>query len=781
MIFLSILAKTFALVLAADQPGPALACWVASLVADVMAIRRAAGRRALPLVARKLVLWNVAALVIGLAAAAVVSYAAMRWKGGIPVLSHLLSGLLHLLGVPAGVHEGHIYVTNMAGPLEFSASIDHLDLWIPGIFLALSMVWLLLALPTLGQVFSRLGSIAGILLTAVILRGGLWVLLVLGTSDFTGYETDELPFRPFVDPGVVMWLYLPFLLAGSVLLARLLPTPVLADRPPLNLPRMLKWLGAPALFLLCAAILWQPTGTMKSGKVVFSSHHTQWSPTNRPYDRDWYGADSGYNYACLKRLFGKFHPVVETNKALEAEDLADASILVVYVPDKAFTEKELEHIHNFVRTGGGLFLVGDHTNVFGSTSNLNDLCGRFGFQYRDDVLFDLDEDFHQLLEPPACGRSGSWHGMAFFKLRGPCSIRPTSLATRSVYQANHSKGIRAIYSVNNFYPPPHDYPQMQTGTFCVAASARYGRGRVAAWGDSTVFSNFEIFYPGKYEYLLNTLHWLNHEDGLLGGLARRVLPIVVLLGLALLLGRWRDPRVWLATLVLTVITFAAARGLGSWWEARQATFPEPQQPADWIFFAAHSDDPGHHLRDFIPGEPYDKSYDLRYEVFIQWVLRTGAFSGFELLGPDHVEGLHQHLRTSKDQRTALALIVRRPEDLDQLDELAAGAAANSEPMLLLFASSIPPKEAIIRLRKAGIVSDEEDLQKIIGAWPSGEVMLETGGRRLMVIAGGERFSDRAMGISEKVRPTPEQRAIFDQMFGVIDRFLGKDTPTDDGG
>jgi hypothetical protein len=230
-----------------------------------------------------------------------------------------------------------------------------------------------------------------------------------------------------------------------------------------------------------------------------------------------------------------------------------------------------------------------------------------------------------------------------------------------------------------------------------------------------------------------------------------------------------------------VVTFAAARDLSSRWEARQADFPAPRQPAEWIFFAAHSDDPGHHLKDFIPGEPYDKSYDLRYEVFIQWVLRTGAFSGFELLGPDHVEGLHEHLRKSTDQRTALALIVRRPEDLPQLDELAAGPAGNGEPMLLLFASSIAPKEAIIRLRNSGIVSEEEDLQKILDAWPSGELMLETGGRRIMVVAGAERFSDRSMGISEKVRPTPEQRALFDQMFGVIDRFLGKDTPPPDGG
>ena len=31
-------------------------------------------------------------------------------------------------------------------------------------------------------------------------------------------------------------------------------------------------------------------------------------------------------------------------------------------------------VHEFVRGGGGLLLIGDHTNVFGSTSHLNEIC-----------------------------------------------------------------------------------------------------------------------------------------------------------------------------------------------------------------------------------------------------------------------------------------------------------------------------------------------------------------------------------------------------------------------
>ena len=43
----------------------------------------------------------------------------------------------------------------------------------------------------------------------------------------------------------------------------------------------------------------------------------------------------------------------------------------------------------------------------------------------------------------------------------------------------------------------------------------------------------------------------------------------------------------------------------------------------------------------------------------------------------------------------------------------------------------------------------------------------------MVVAGAERFSDLAMGISEKVVPNAAQRTLFGQAFGLIDRLFGR--------
>jgi hypothetical protein len=158
---------------------------------------------------------------------------------------------------------------------------------------------------------------------------------------------------------------------------------------------------------------------------------------------------------------------------------------------------------------------------------------------------------------------------------------------------------------------------------------------------------------------------------------------------------------------------------------------------------------------------------------VQWVLRTGAYSGFHLTGPDHRPGLHEFLRASENQHTAAALIVRKPADIGDLDALAEKVAASDEPVLLMFASTVSAEAAIKALQSSGLVRDAGALTRIAAAWPNGEAETASGNRRILVVAGADRFSDQNMGISEKVKPNPQQRARFDEAFAVVDRLFGK--------
>jgi hypothetical protein len=192
------------------------------------------------------------------------------------------------------------------------------------------------------------------------------------------------------------------------------------------------------------------------------------------------------------------------------------------------------------------------------------------------------------------------------------------------------------------------------------------------------------------------------------------------------------------------------------------------QPSEWVFFGAHAKDPGHNLCGFVSNEPYDQ----RYEVFIQWVMRTGPYPAFCLLDKGSDNGFYEHLRASDTTTTALALIVRKPDDLAQLDELGKVSTRAKDPLLLMFAKTISAEKALEGIKRSGLVKNAEALERVAEAWPAGEVVISDGERRVMVVAGAERFSDQVMGISEKVVPDAGQRVLFNQAFGVIDRLFG---------
>ena len=99
------------------------------------------------------------------------------------------------------------------------------------------------------------------------------------------------------------------------------------------------------------------------------------------------------------------------------------------------------------------------------------------------------------------------------------------------------------YHADNFHPIPQHCPEMRYGACIQAWAAQHGQGRVVAFTDSTIPSNFCVGQPGKSEVMLGMIEWLNHANP------------------------WVDPRPWL--LLLGLIPLAAgmwlARGRNESW------------------------------------------------------------------------------------------------------------------------------------------------------------------------------------------------------------------------
>ena len=762
---LSILLKVYGFVLFGVAPYVAAACWLLSLVADAVYLSRSTeGERTRCLAdARELLLLNAGCLLSWILARALILRIAMRWKDGLELPARIVASLMRCLQLRAAAMGGEVHLTTMAGPLQFPVDFDRLALLPPLLTGCFVMVYVLRSSSRWSGVLRAMTWTTATLLLATLLR---WVFVtgfILFLCDFVGYETDELPISPLLKPGLSDLLHLPFLLvAASILQPRI---DRISSIVPAKLPKGASALRWPwlAVVILLALVVYEPDGREKSGKILINTYHTRWSRTDRPYDKAWYGPASGYNYACLKRFFGEFHEVEELRERITPEHLADASVLMIYDPDVAFTPKEKQAILAFVARGGGLFLVGDHTNVFGSTSHLNPLCRPMGFIFRDDVMFDLDTDFFQLYDLPLFP-SPLLQGIPFFKFRGPASIRATSCSARTTFRLGNAKSLRAIYSVNNFYPPPHDNPKMRVGDFAAGITTHYGRGRVVAFADSTIFSNFEMFYPGKYEYLLNVVNWLNRADGPLTGPVKRTASVCLLLGLGLLLYKAKRPRGVLRVGMVLVLITATVLTVSNSVERRRAGFSPPVHPMSCLYFVVDPSNEAYTLRHFTTKTPYDQKFD----VFIQWVLRNDLYSGFFLPGPEYGNDLYHTLKSSDRVDMGLCLIVNHPDQLRLLVESGPELFSRTEHLLLMFSRSMLWEDVAKALDQAKVLPEPGMISKIAASWPEGEMRFEDGSRRIAVVFPAERYSDRHMGFSEKVTPNETQLKLYHEQFALLD-------------
>ena len=203
------------------------------------------------------------------------------------------------------------------------------------------------------------------------------------------------------------WLHL-ILLAGPVFLSTQFIRKPAAEVQPASSEQRYSWgaslrmtglvfIGA---LLLTAAWLWNPTGPRKAGRVLVDEQHSRWEPTQRAYDVNWYGPEAGYNYACIYDYCSRFYDMSRLEAPLDANTLDDCDILVVKTPTIRYDPNEVAQITDFVEDGGGLLLIGDHTNVFTMGTCLNDIARSFGFTFRHDCLWHIDRIGEQVYQVP---------------------------------------------------------------------------------------------------------------------------------------------------------------------------------------------------------------------------------------------------------------------------------------------------------------------------------------------------------------------------------------------
>ena len=728
---------------------------------------------------------------------------------------------------------------------------------------------------------------AGALTAAIVLwlplRVGLQMALFVHRILRTGYDDPlVIAYQAWSNWVLAFFLIGPVLLAWRFARVRADAGADVGAAPPLPFGPI-GWRRPAAVALaflaavcLAASLFWNPVGERKAGRVIFDESHSEWESTERPYDTEWYGKDetlglgqkSAYNYAVLYDYVSRFYDVSrlgsqlpdpktgkKTRTKVTYEALKDCDVFIVkcvtqrYEPGKmdAITQRyepgEIDAIHRFVDEGGGLLLIGEHTNVFKTGVNVNDIAERYGFRFRYDCLFGPDATPFDQLYPPAIVPHPVAQRMPPMNFAISASIEPTLGSGRAVIRGRGLKNLPAYYHVSNYYPSVKDWPYMRFGSFIELWATQAGKGRVIGYGDSTILSTFSLFEPGKSEMALGMIEWLNHRNSLLDPRWPLLAVGLMLLAGAVVLA-WTGDGTWVVAVAAVLLGWAA--GIGGIRQLHDRAMPAPRalegKPFVNIIMDRTVSDAGLSKSGFVGGRKGS------FALFERWllrrpyitvekdgkkekVLRPGYFTsrraGADAFNGDMLVFLYPHKRPSEEFLDDLVryvegggrvLVIDAPENTSDLPNWALSLHGLMNPARVnRFNSTLGldnNSTANALLAPFGLsVTKPLDIDgplHVPAGWPSVPVVAACavdGGRPLMSLKGhtvagtkrvgkgsvtvigfGQRFSDPKMGMVGDVVPDEKERQVYELEFKLIpaiveDRLpeLGPVVPAADGG
>jgi hypothetical protein len=269
-----------------------------------------------------------------------------------------------------------------------------------------------------------------------------------------------------------------------------------------------------------------------------------------------YGRLSVGMYGMLPQFIQSYGGQCVVSPELSAADLQGAHLLALIFPNKPWAEGQLERIWNFVREGGSLLVLGEHTVREKEGGNrFNDVLQPTALRVAfDSAMFEVGgwlESYEALSHPATAGLRDHRNEFgvvigASVEARWPA--RPVLVGRYGFSDPgdpanDESKGGSMMGN--------HKYDAGEKlGDQLLAAEQRFGRGRVMVFGDTSGFSNSILF--GSHDFVSRLFGYLCSEAETSS--ARHLIA-----GLGLVLLCWC---LWLCTrpgsLALTALAFSAS-------------------------------------------------------------------------------------------------------------------------------------------------------------------------------------------------------------------------------
>ncbi|MBN2373833.1 hypothetical protein JXL19_08605 [bacterium] len=359
-------------------------------------------------------------------------------------------------------------------------------------------------------------------------------------------------------------------------------------------------------------------GVLKNGRILFDvGHGTIESPVidyNRHID-----SSAEFGHAKLVRFLQSHNFHVDFVDDMTSNSLAESSILVLIMSSKPYTMDEIRKIKDFVSKGGGLLVIGDHTDISNCMSSLNPVIENFGMRLRFDTLWIQTNDRINL--------SYRHHPATFdiekvnFSVGSSLDIKPPARPVILSRYATFSDLGDPENKTNAYLGNSKLDPWEKMNDLCLIGECLYGAGKVFVMGDSAYFQNTALYQNTAFAYRL--FNWLNHRNGTCAtGKIPLAITIVFMLAISVLIIYRRAlassfPSILLISLILSI-------SLSGLYNLKQ--FPMPENLVNTILVdMSHQNE---YTSYWINREKMDTSID----GLIGQIIRTGIFP---VIDPKH--------------------------------------------------------------------------------------------------------------------------------------------------
>lgn len=199
--------------------------------------------------------------------------------------------------------------------------------------------------------------------------------------------------------------------------------------------------------------------------------------------------------------------IIESKK-ITKEILEDIDIFVVINLNESFNNDENEIIWDFVKEGGSLLVLGDHTNIGNIQEPLNKLLKPIKTEYRFDSGFPISEwiNCYQIMHHPITSNLEMYSDDIAISIGASLNI---SFVSTPIIIGRYAFSDRGnISNIDKAYLGDYKYNSgEQIGDIILASGSYYGDGKILVFGDTSSYQNIAL--PLSIPFVKNVFKWLS--------------------------------------------------------------------------------------------------------------------------------------------------------------------------------------------------------------------------------------------------------------------------------